>query len=72
MGSLMKTPKAAPIPEPVAPPPPPPEAPKPNDDAVLQARDDNRRRASAKTGYQGTILDGELSEANTGKTILGG
>lgn len=72
MGSLMSKPKAPPVPAAVAPPPPPPEAPKQTDQAVLDARDDARRKAAAKSGYQGTILDGVLSEANTGKTILGG
>ncbi len=73
MGSLVSKPKAPPMPAPVAPPPPPPEAPKPTDQAVLDARDEARRKAAAKSGYQGTILNGALSdEANTGKTILGG
>lgn len=73
MGSMLSKPKAPPVPAPVAPPPPPPEAPKANDPAILDARDDARRKAAAKSGYQGTVLNGALSEeANTGKTILGG
>jgi len=58
-------------PPPVKAPPPPPEAPTPVDDNVTQVRDDSRRRARAKSGYNSTILTGELGEAQTAKTILG-
>lgn len=59
--------------EPVAAPPEPAKA---ADQAVQQARTDERRRARQSAGQNGTILTGaggDLTAANTGqKTLLGG
>ena len=68
MGSLISKPKAPAI---LKPPPPPPPAPTETDQNVKDARDQARRRAAATSGYRGTILNGELGQAVTSKTILG-
>lgn len=56
-------------------PPPPPEPAKAADQAVQQARTDERRRARQAAGQNGTILTGsggDLTTANTGaKSLLG-
>lgn len=71
MGGLMGG--AKPIPPPIIEAPkPPPEAATPVDASVKQARDDAKRRAAAKSGYNGTILTGDMGAATTSKTILGG
>ena len=62
-------------PSPPPPPPPPPEPPKMVDEAVVKARNDERKRANLAAGSAGTIKTGPqgLSDpANTaGKTLLG-
>lgn len=59
-------------PKPPAPPPTPAPAPKRVDDAVQQARADERKRLTAGKGHRGTMLTGDLAPATTEKkTLLG-
>ena len=54
--------------QPVAPPPI-----QGQDDAMIQSRDDERRRRAAQTGSASTILTGPTGQSPTGqgKTLLG-
>jgi hypothetical protein len=68
---MCSAPKATP-PAPVT---PPPEAPKQADQAVQQARSDERRRAASAQGAASTILTGPQgvtdAAATAKKTLLG-
>lgn len=71
MGSFLSGPKTPAPPPVLEAPEPPEEAPTPVDDSVRESRDRARRRASSQSGYQGSILTGDIGPAFTGKTILG-